>query len=114
MGNDYDIVGDELTGPQMAEVLGAVSGKAVRYVELPLDDFAKYNEDLALMYKWLNDFGYDADLAASRSMYPDMQSFEAWVRGSRLMDAEASPPPTVAKAILSEEDSYQVDSLEKE
>ena len=82
-GNDYDIVADELTGPQMADVLGAVSGKPVRYVELPLADFAQYNEDLALMYKWLNEFGYDADLAASRAIYPAMQSFESWVRVSR-------------------------------
>ena len=112
-GNDYDIVGDELTGPQMADVLSAVSGKSVRYVELPLADFAQYNEDLALMYKWLNEFGYDADLSASRSIYSQMLNFEAWVRASRLTDPTAGPPPTVAKAIASEEDSYQVDALEK-
>ncbi len=67
-------------------------GKSVRHVELPLDEFAKFNEDLAIVYKWLNEFGQDADLAASRSMCPDMLRFEAWIRRcSRFMDEDASP-----------------------
>jgi hypothetical protein len=32
------------------------------------------------MYRWFNEVGYEADLAALRSLRPELLTLEAWLR----------------------------------
>lgn len=78
-----DIASDAVTGAEQAEVLSAVTGGAIRYVELPLDQVrASGGEDMAMMFEWLNRVGYSADVEGLRRDYPEVgwHRFGEWAR----------------------------------
>ena len=81
LGRALEIAGDELTGPQAASVFGRVLGRPVQYVQLPLEQMRqRMGEDGMKMYGWFNEVGYEADLAALRSLRPTLLTLEAWLR----------------------------------
>lgn len=80
VGRTIDIAGDQLTGPQMAQVFARVSGLPGRFRSQPLDEVRAFNEELALMFDWYNTRGYRADLARLRQLYPGLLTLEAWAR----------------------------------
>jgi hypothetical protein len=45
-------------------------------------------EEYAVMYRWFNDVGYEADIAALRREYPDLTDFEGYLRSHGWKDAE--------------------------
>jgi uncharacterized protein YbjT (DUF2867 family) len=59
---EIDIAGDELTAPEMAEVLSAVSGREIQFYQVPIEEIRKGSEDYALMLEWFDAVGYDADI----------------------------------------------------
>jgi uncharacterized protein YbjT (DUF2867 family) len=61
-GREIDIAGDERTLPETAEVLGRAFGRAINYVQIPLEDVRKNSTDFALMLDWFNRVGYDVDI----------------------------------------------------
>jgi len=75
-----DIASDERTGVEAAAVLGGASGREMKYLAVPLEQVRAGNEDLALMFDWINRVGYHADIAALRARYPTVgwHSLEAW------------------------------------
>ena len=73
-----EIAGDELTGPQMAELLGKAIGREVVYEEQPYDEIEKYSADMAMMYEWFNLRGYTVDIKSLRQIMPDLESFMEW------------------------------------
>jgi len=79
-GQRIDIASDERTGTEAAAVLGRASGREMRYREIPLEQVRAGNEDLALMFDWINRVGYHADIAGLRARYPKVgwHSLEAW------------------------------------
>lgn len=82
LGRAVEIAGDELTLPQAAEVFGRVMGRPVRYVEQPIAEVRAASADLAAMFQWFNDRGYEADIPALRAIYPPLLTLEAWARRS--------------------------------
>ncbi|MGH9161733.1 MAG: NmrA/HSCARG family protein [Vicinamibacteraceae bacterium] len=82
LGTRIDLASDELTGEEMLGIVSKVSGKHVRYQELPLDAIHRDNADLAAMYEWFDRVGYSADIAALRQTAPDVDwhRFEDWAR----------------------------------
>jgi uncharacterized protein YbjT (DUF2867 family) len=93
VGRRINIASDELSGPEMAEVLSRVTGRAVQFVEVPVARVRAQSEDLALMFEWLKDVGYSADVAELRSRYPEVgwHSFEAWARARDWESSGAAP-----------------------
>lgn len=74
-----EISGDELTGSQIAEVLGAVRGVPAHYEALPLSVLDE-NPDLQTMFSWFVRLpAYRADVAASRRLVPELLDLRAWV-----------------------------------
>jgi len=75
-----ELAGDELTPAQMAAALSAAVGRPVHAVRVPLEGLS--SEDLAAMYRFLEESGYAVDLPALRALAPDIpwQSFSAWAR----------------------------------
>lgn len=91
IGREVDLAGDEQTMPEIAETFGRVIGREVDYFQVPWDQFEEQmGEEYAVMYRWFNDVGYEADIAALREEYPELTTFERYLRGHGWESAE--PP----------------------
>jgi uncharacterized protein YbjT (DUF2867 family) len=83
IGKTLELAGDEMTGPQIAEVFGRVMGQPVRYLETRIEQIRASNPDVASLFEWMSADGYRADIAGLRGMYPDLTNFETWARFKR-------------------------------
>lgn len=78
-GNSYELAGDELTMPEVAQRFSAHLGMEVRFVQLPLGELENMDPEYHLLAQWLKDEGYRADIPAVRRMHPSLLSFDAWL-----------------------------------
>jgi uncharacterized protein YbjT (DUF2867 family) len=86
---ELDLAGDEQTMPEIAETFSRVIGKEISYYQVPWDQFEEQmGEEYAVMYRWFNDVGYEADIAALRQEYPELTSFEQYLRSHGWEGAE--------------------------
>ncbi len=91
IGREVEIAGDERTMPEIAEAFGRVAGREVGYYQVPWDQFEEQmGEEYAVMYRWFNDVGYEADVEALRREHPGLIDFEGYLRGHGWEGAE--PP----------------------
>ncbi len=82
VGREVDLAGDEQTMPQIAQTFSRVIGREVSYYQVPWDQFEEQmGEEYAVMYRWFNDVGYEADIAALKEEYPELTTFEQYLRG---------------------------------
>ncbi len=89
IGREVDIAGDEQTMPEIAETFGRVIGREVDYYQVPWDQFEEQmGEEFAVMYRWFNDVGYEADIDALRREYPELTTFERYLRSHGWEGAE--------------------------
>lgn len=81
-GKRYDLVGDEVSGQQVVEILSRVVGKPFHYYQVPLEMIRKMSEDMALMYEWFDRVGYHVDTAALHAAFPEVKwtSYETWAK----------------------------------
>jgi uncharacterized protein YbjT (DUF2867 family) len=79
-GQALELAGDELTLPQMAGVLKRVLDRPVQFFSLPLDQLRSMNAEVANMFEWLGQGGYQADIPALRAIYPGLLNFETWLQ----------------------------------
>ncbi len=90
IGREVDLAGDEQTMPEIAETFGHVIGREISYYQVPWDQFEEQmGEEGAVMYRWFNDVGYEADIAALRQEYPELTSFERYLRSHGWEGVEA-------------------------
>jgi uncharacterized protein YbjT (DUF2867 family) len=81
IGREVDLAGDEPTMVEFAETFGRVIGREVQYDQVPWEEFREaYGEDLAVMYEWFEEVGYEADIGALREEYPTLTTFESYLR----------------------------------
>lgn len=96
-GHRYDIAGDELSGEVSAAILSEVTGRNIQYESFPPDALRAQSEDMALMFEWLNDTGYSADIAGLHRDFPEVTllDFATWIgqQDWRVLD---TPEPTEA------------------
>ena len=77
-GGALEIAGDELTGDEIAAVLGDALGRPARFETLPLSVFAD-DPDRSAMFRWFVDTpAYQADLAETRRVDPDVLDLRRW------------------------------------
>jgi uncharacterized protein YbjT (DUF2867 family) len=69
-GRRIDIASDELTGPEIASVLGGALGRELRYEEAPIEVAERYSPDLAAMFRYFGTVGMAVDVEALRREYP--------------------------------------------
>ena len=81
-GKSYDLAGDSLTMPQVAEVLSQAIGHEVRFTPSRIEDVRKFSEDYAIMLEWFDRVGYDVDITALRKDFAEVRwhSFADWAR----------------------------------
>ena len=91
IGREVDLAGDEPTMLEIAETFGRVIGREVSYYQVPWDQFEEQmGEEYAVMYRWFNDMGYEADIAALRQEYPELTTFERYLRAHGWEGAKVS------------------------
>ena len=91
IGREVELAGDERTMPEIAEAFGRVVGREVGYYQVPWDQFEEQmGEEYAVMYRWFNEVGYEADVEALRREHPGLIDFEGYLRGHGWEGAE--PP----------------------
>jgi uncharacterized protein YbjT (DUF2867 family) len=61
-GRALDIAGDELTMPEVARVLSAVTGRTIGFRHVPIEEVRKASDDFAKMLEWFDAVGYTADI----------------------------------------------------
>jgi uncharacterized protein YbjT (DUF2867 family) len=89
IGRKVDLAGDEQTMPEIADTFGRVIGKEISYYQVPWDQFEEQmGEEVTVQYRWYNDVGYEADIAALRQEYPDLTTFERYLRSHGWEGAE--------------------------
>lgn len=97
IGRQLEIAGDELTGPQMADVFGAVSGMNAYFEQKAIDEIEKaQGPDIAEMYRFFNHSGFRADIPALRALHPKLdglESLSAWLRRIRWFGPATVPNP---------------------
>lgn len=83
-GRAFDIAGDELTGPEMAKVLSDVTGRKVKFQQIPIEGIRAFSDDVALMLEWFDKVGYDADIdLTSRELGVPPTRFRTWAAEQR-------------------------------
>ena len=88
IGREVDIAGDDLTMPETARIFGQVTGKEVRYVQVPWDQFRQTaGDEITRMYEWFDEEGYEADISALHKEYPGLTTFEQYLRQSGWSEA---------------------------
>jgi hypothetical protein len=80
IGREVDIAGDELTMPETARIFGQVTGREVRYVQIPWDQFRQSaGDEITRMYEWFDKEGYEVDIPALREEYLGLTTFEQYL-----------------------------------
>ncbi len=81
-GKRFDFAGDELSGEEQAKILSQAIGRPITYQEIPIAVIRKQSEDIALMSEWFDRVGYDVDIAALQTNFPEVRwhSFADWAR----------------------------------
>ena len=81
IGREVDLAGDEQSMTEIADTFSRVIGREVSYYQVPWDRFEEQmGEEATLNFRWINDVGYEADIAALRQEYPELTSFERYLR----------------------------------
>jgi len=91
IGTAVALAGDELTGPQIAEAFQGVAGIPARFDPQPVDEIRAFSEDMALMFEWISDFGYDqVDIPQLRRQQPKLRTLRSWLRATGWQAAVAA------------------------
>ena len=83
IGLELEVAGSELTNLQAAEVFSRVLGRPVKFRKMPmLLVRLVLGKEFYQMFRWFNDAGFKADIAALRRNYPEvqLQTLEEWLR----------------------------------
>ena len=90
-GKTVGIAGEHLTGQQMADTFTKILGKKVKYNAVPPEVYRTFDfpgaDDLGNMYQFNTEFEADfckaRDLGVSRSLNPELQTFEVWLKKNK-------------------------------
>ncbi len=90
-GRAIDLAGDELSMAEIASAFGRASGHEVKYQQVPWDAFEeRLGPEMTVMYRWFQEVGYQIDIAALRSEYPRLTTFERWLNSTWRSAAQAT------------------------
>lgn len=83
IGQSIDLAGDALTMEETAAAMSRVTGRALRYVQMPWDEFEAWlGRESALMFRFFDNTGFNADPAALRAEVPGALTLEAYLRAA--------------------------------
>jgi uncharacterized protein YbjT (DUF2867 family) len=79
LGKAIEIAGDELTELQQAELFARAIGRPVTVGSFSLRGAAQMDEEMDPMVRFFKGEGYQADIAAVRTLYPQLTTLETWI-----------------------------------
>jgi len=86
IGKSIGAAADYLSGPQLARVFMAVTGKAVCYEEVPAASLTssadKYLLQKAQLCRFFEERAVNRDISACRQIFPQLMSWRKWLRKS--------------------------------
>ena len=84
LGARLEIAGDDPTPRRMAEALATAAHRPVRYRQIGSEEIAARSSDLAAMYGYLEQTGYQVDIPALHAQFPEVPwtSFARWADGA--------------------------------
>ena len=82
LGRRIELSSDEQTGPGIAATLTEITGRPLRYLELPLGQVRARDSEQGTMFDWLDRVGDAVDIGALRRDYPEINwgTLAAWGR----------------------------------
>ncbi len=81
IGREVALAGDETTMSEAVETFSRVTSRKIAYSQTTWEQFGKsVPAEITRMYRWLNDVGYEVDIAALRGEYPSLTTFERYLR----------------------------------
>jgi uncharacterized protein YbjT (DUF2867 family) len=89
IGRAFEIAGDELTPPEIAQVFERVLGRSVAYVEQPIEQLQSFAPEMAMMFEWFNTKGNHADIPMLRTLHPQLKTLEAWLLANEWAEVAA-------------------------
>jgi uncharacterized protein YbjT (DUF2867 family) len=76
----FELAGDDLSMAEIADAFSRVSGRDVRYQQVPWDQFEQQmGHEMTVMYRWFEAQGYHVDIAGVREQYPELTGFNRWL-----------------------------------
>jgi uncharacterized protein YbjT (DUF2867 family) len=93
-GREIDIAGDELTAPEMAQVLSDTAGREIVFQQVPIEEVRKASEEYAMMLEWFDAVGYDTDIEGNaREFGITPTRFREWAARQDWTPAPAATAP---------------------
>ncbi len=97
------IMGEKLTGKQMAEVMSRVLGKKVIFKVIPIEEYRRSEhpaaKDMANMFQFMQDYAIEYSTIRSvklaRDLNPEMLTFEEWLIDNKDHFRLEEPQPMV-------------------
>jgi uncharacterized protein YbjT (DUF2867 family) len=82
LGARLEVAADQPTPQHMADALSAAGGRPVSYRQTSLDELEARSADLAAMYRFLEDTGYQVDTSGLRGRFPEVpwRTFAEWAQ----------------------------------
>jgi uncharacterized protein YbjT (DUF2867 family) len=83
-GRAIDIASDELTGPEVAEILTEVTGRPISFYSVPIEQVREGSVEFAVMLEWFDAVGYESDIEANaREFGVAPMRFKEWAHTQR-------------------------------
>ncbi|MEH2419911.1 MAG: NmrA/HSCARG family protein [Nostoc sp.] len=81
LNREEEVASVDMTMPEIAAASSRVLGKTVNYQQIPFEAFEQQaGEEVTIMYRWLENVGYGADLAQLKRDFPAPTDFESYLR----------------------------------
>ena len=101
-GRVIRLAGDDLTVPEISETYRAVTGRAVRAAPIPrFLPRVMLPKDLARMFYWIGESGFEADIAAVRREHPQLLSFRSWLERQQATGTSRVPGANATRSVHS-------------
>ncbi|MDB4883682.1 MAG: hypothetical protein JWL95_2448 [Gemmatimonadetes bacterium] len=83
-GRAIDIAGDELTGPETAAILSAVTSRPIAFYSVPIEQVRAGSMEFAVMLEWFDAVGYEADIDGNAKEFGVKPTrFVEWARSQK-------------------------------
>ncbi|HEY2900473.1 MAG TPA: NmrA/HSCARG family protein [Polyangia bacterium] len=81
VGQAIDLAGQQLTNIEAAGIFGRVMDRTITFKKIPPLVIRLFMRELRPMFTWFNDAGFNADVAAVRRQFPEVQwkGLEDWL-----------------------------------
>jgi uncharacterized protein YbjT (DUF2867 family) len=82
-GKRFDLAGDEVSGDEVVSILSRVTGRPIRYFQMPMEMVKQtMGDDAAAMFAWFDRTGYSFERRELTRAFPEVRftSFEAWAQ----------------------------------